>query len=643
MAKKLTEQEINSRLLNHIRLVHGTFKNTMTKAVFIDSDFGEWSALVGNVLKGSEHPERGKLKLKASLTSSAEEIEKLLPSHIKLDKSTYVNQSTKARFMDDKHGEWWTKPLNIIHAKSGHPKRANNQLLDNKEVQGLLSEIGYVQITEYKGKNEPITLQCNGCKQIKEYKKFGNIIKCNECKLANKYISAFNKRVISENLNFQLLDCYRHNGKYVVKYKSNSGNVFVSDVYHFLSRKQVPAEIYGTAKKSIEYIKELMLKEGYDLLSDSREKTYSQLRVKSPYGIIYNTTYNKWMNGVRCPSLRNNIPRTEEKIRSHIDMLGQYSITKLYDLGLDSDIEVSCLKSGHVRTIKLRQAIDKRGKCLVCARENYSSESENEIADIISTHFTIEKNLKFIPPYEIDICVPEKKLAIEYCGLYWHSDVFKEKNYHKNKLDLCKKKGYSLLTIFEDEWINRRGQVLNIIFNKLGLNKKLYARNFEVCEIDKSIAVKFINDNHLQMINASNIMKSVALIADNEIYGVISLGLHHRDSKKYILNRMVFKSGYSIVGGASKMFKYISNGLDEIITFADKRYFSGEVYEIMGFKLDIVLKPDYAYVKSENRYSKQSLKKKKGEEQKTENELRREQGYLRIWDCGKIRYVWKRM
>jgi hypothetical protein len=53
---------------------------------------------------------------------------------------------------------------------------------------------------------------------------------------------------------------------------------------------------------------------------------------------------------------------------------------------------------------------------------------------------------------EIDI-LPELKLGFEFNGLYWHSNKFKEKNYHLNKTDWFKKIYASY--IWEDDWILR--------------------------------------------------------------------------------------------------------------------------------------------------------------------------------------------
>jgi hypothetical protein len=46
------------------------------------------------------------------------------------------------------------------------------------------------------------------------------------------------------------------------------------------------------------------------------------------------------------------------------------------------------------------------------------------------------------------------KLGFEFNGLYWHSNKFKEKNYHLNKTDWFKEKGIYAY-IWEDDWILR--------------------------------------------------------------------------------------------------------------------------------------------------------------------------------------------
>jgi len=104
--------------------------------------------------------------------------------------------------------------------------------------------------------------------------------------------------------------------------------------------------------------------------------------------------------------------------------------------------------------------------------------------------------------------IPSKKLAIEYCGLYWHSESMgKNRNYHIKKLNMCTDKGYRLITIFEDEWVNKRNITESRLMNVLGINKskRIYARKCVVKEISATQARMFCEQNHLQGYTGSNI------------------------------------------------------------------------------------------------------------------------------------------
>ena len=46
-------------------------------------------------------------------------------------------------------------------------------------------------------------------------------------------------------------------------------------------------------------------------------------------------------------------------------------------------------------------------------------------------------NKKKTSPLELDIYIPSHNLAIEFDGLYWHSEIHKPSNYHLNKTELC--------------------------------------------------------------------------------------------------------------------------------------------------------------------------------------------------------------
>jgi hypothetical protein len=252
---------------------------------------------------------------------------------------------------------------------------------------------------------------------------------------------------------------------------------------------------------------------------------------------------------------------------------------------------------------------------------------------------------------EIDLYDPSINLAIEYCGLYWHNEnspTPRDHKYHYSKYKSCLNKNIQLITIFEDEWLGRNTQVKNRLSALLNKNKNIYARKCDIKVITKIEANKFIDANHIQTSNKLGI-HAIGLYYNNELSGVLTLGRHSRNSKKTVLDRLCFKQGISITGGASRLFKEAvkyckTNNIKELYSWSDNRWSNGNIYKQLGFSLEATLLPDYSYVSSKSnlkRYSKQSQRKNnvKCPKDKTELQWANERGLSRIWDCGKI--CWK--
>lgn len=266
-------------------------------------------------------------------------------------------------------------------------------------------------------------------------------------------------------------------------------------------------------------------------------------------------------------------------------------------------------------------------------------------------------NLKFksirIENKEIDIFNEDKNIGIEYCGLYWHNEDSpdpRDKNYHFNKYQLCKSKEIRLITMFEDEWINKKEQCKNYIKSVFGIfEKKIFGRKCLIKEVENKTSNDFYNKYHIQG-KPSNTKISFGLYYNEELLGVMSLGNHHRKSNNVILNRLCFKENYQIIGGASKLFNECinwckNNNIYKITTWSDNRWSQGKVYEKMNFYLEKELEPDYSYVNLNKKYcrlSKQSQKKSstKCPKNKTEKEFANENNLSRIWDCGKKRWIY---
>lgn len=277
---------------------------------------------------------------------------------------------------------------------------------------------------------------------------------------------------------------------------------------------------------------------------------------------------------------------------------------------------------------------------------------EIQISDFIESlgFETILGSKKIINPQEIDIFVPEKNLAIEFNGLYWHSEIFKDKNYHTRKWMECKNLGIDLINIFEDDWIYRKDIIKSIIMNKLGvISSKIWARNCKIDEIeDLNLVRRFLETNHIQGFSPSD--TKLGLFHKGELVSLMSFGYKWTTgSKKLELSRFCSKLNTVVIGGADRLFKHFLEKYSpkEIVSYSDISIFTGEIYQRLGFSLVKISKPNYYWVVGGRRYhrfkfNKQSLVKKGFDPKMTEVEIMYSQGYYRIFGCGQMSWGYTR-
>jgi hypothetical protein len=276
------------------------------------------------------------------------------------------------------------------------------------------------------------------------------------------------------------------------------------------------------------------------------------------------------------------------------------------------------------------------------------SKREIEVFDFIRENYNgkIILNSKDVIEKEIDIYLPELKLAFEFNGLYWHSDLYKGKNYHLNKTKECLNLGINLIHIWEDDWDLKKDILKSLISNKLGKSSKIFARKCNVREIsDNEIVRDFLEENHIQGFIGSVI--KLGLYKDDELISIMTFGNLRRSlgntSKvgHYELLRFCNKKNFTIIGGASKLLKYFINNYKplEIISYSDMSRSDGNLYEKIGFKLVSETEPNYYWVVDGIRrhrfnFRKDKLVKEGANSKKTELEIMSEGGYYRIFDCG---------
>lgn len=285
--------------------------------------------------------------------------------------------------------------------------------------------------------------------------------------------------------------------------------------------------------------------------------------------------------------------------------------------------------------------------CPNCNRRNKAvSDLEKELGDSIKLPF-IKNARNIISPYELDIFIPNKNVAIEFDGLYWHSDECVDKDYHVNKTNLCFDKGIRLIHVFEDEWLYKKQIVKSRINAILGLTPyKIQARKCAVKEIDAKSANRFIEKYHIQGSCQSSIR--LGLFYKNRLCAVMTFS-KSRFNKKYDweLLRYCTLSNFNVTGGGGKLLSYFrKNYTGSIISYADKRWSDGNLYRQLGFNELKDSAPAYWYVKNKNRYNRVLFQKHKlncllerFDENITECENMKLNGYRKIWDCGNKVFV----
>lgn len=248
----------------------------------------------------------------------------------------------------------------------------------------------------------------------------------------------------------------------------------------------------------------------------------------------------------------------------------------------------------------------------------------------------IQTNVKILDKEEADIYLPDNNLIIEFDGTYWHSDLFKAKNYHLNKSLLAEKLGYRLIHIYQYEWddINQQEKIKQLLRIACGkVNERIYARNCEV-KIIRNEEARLLNDKvHLQ--NHRNAKVTYGLFYKNELVQLMSFSKRKKGlDTDWEIIRGCPGSNNIVIGGVSKLFKHFVKDYNptSVFSYCDFNKFNGKSYEELGMKFIGSTGPDLTYI----------IKGKCFKRQYSNYKNIKDNVDYRIWGAGSKKYLWER-
>ena len=522
-------------------------------------------------------------------------------------------------------------------------------------VSSFISKQGCSLLSQYTGDyTELLTIVCKCGHQFdRSFQTFKNS-KCFYCENCSnkKQWNTEKVRSLAIERNTKLLNLYNPNQQCVFEC-SDCKVPFSVMLQDFIKKANALCPTCSRKKAWKENINKIKITEvreyvnsfGCTLLSPVFDTITSILDIQCRCGKCYQQSYAVFR------SRRNKECPTCAKIRTH----GWTDIQndQLNDKTLLHDMH-------HVKNLNMHEIANQLGVSLqtVCnyfhnhnipilhlAKSSYETTITNHLHNLLPDVTILTHVRNIISPFELDLYFPDFKLAVEINGLYWHSEkIINDKKYHIRKHEMCIDKGITLLSLYEDEIVEKYDIIINMIIHKLGraAKEKLYARQTKVHPVDLETRKRFFEKYHIQGNSRSSV--SYGLFFQDRIVACI---IFIEDQPgKFCLNR--FATSSHVVGGFSKLLRWfmVNHRWTTIETFADRRISHGRLYQKTGFVFDRLIKPDYYYTKNGKRYHKfnfrhSSLKKKLKMYDSTQSEhinCMRNQ-YYRIWDCGKIKYV----
>lgn len=279
-------------------------------------------------------------------------------------------------------------------------------------------------------------------------------------------------------------------------------------------------------------------------------------------------------------------------------------------------------------------------RCPYCFGSNTESEllyyAKSLGYEVLARDRSLIRNPKTGKGLELDILIPDLKVAFEYNGVFWHGN--KPKVYHQLKTQLCSDAGWKLYHIWEH---NNLDIVRSRMRSVLGKLQVIGGRKTQVVQLSGATALEFFTRNHLQGYAASS--HRWGLMHGEDLVAALCLR-KHRDG--WEISRYCAKLDTRVAGGFTKLLKASRQVWEgtPLVSYADRDWSpvaEDTVYYRNGFTCLGDSGPMLEYFDLRNwcRIPRQALQRHKlGPGTGTANEILAQRGIVSLWNSGNWKF-----
>jgi hypothetical protein len=407
-------------------------------------------------------------------------------------------------------------------------------------------------------------------------------------------------------------EAIQNNNKINLKAVCRDLDLAVTTSRDLIKKFQLNSAIRTRSESAIQD-KILSFEEVQKRLQDSTHKVIGfengKYKIQTPDGFIYSKASMHLNQG--DPRNKTGTRLSIEFIRSQLNNKGYELIESSYSIKRKTLI-AKHLKCGTLRQNRFTNFFDQ--ECPTCSNTGVSNQEIDLLTWVKSLGLAADKykfTERITRPQEIDVFVPERKVGIEYCGIHWHCDKYKDEHYHIGKFNRAQKEGIRLITLFDEEWLERNDQVKYYIKSVFGMfEKSISPTKCLIQKIDTNQYNDFIDQNCINLISQAT--NAYGLFHDNSLVGVIS---YYLNGTVIVIDKIEFKNGYQVINGESKLVEFIKKNAGICITniefITNNRFPQEAIPKRLGFTLKEEISPNLITI--------------------TEN--------VKIYDCGKKRWV----